>query len=300
MKVSKGVIFAGYDCVKVENRALSLWITQSLGPRIIGLALKGRENIFAELPETTIDCPGRGVYHLRGGHRLWIAPEDPRYTYLPDNEPVLVRESEAGVKVVQPVDVQLGIQKSLTIYLEEEAGEVIVEHHLQNLNQDTVELAPWAITQLKPGGVAILPQASTPVDHFGVLPNRQITLWPYTEMNFPQISWGDRYIFVRANMNSGALKIGFPNTIGWLGYVLGDTLFVKTASFLPGESYFDMGSSSECYCNPLFLELETLGPRTWLKPGEITTHRETWKLYEQVDFSADEESAKNLIEKLKI
>ena len=32
--------FAGYDGVKLENDALALWVTQSVGPRIIGFALQ--------------------------------------------------------------------------------------------------------------------------------------------------------------------------------------------------------------------------------------------------------------------
>jgi hypothetical protein len=69
--------FAGHACVRLENDALSLWATTSIGPRILGLALRGGENLFAEIPGVTLDCPGAGEYHFYGGHRLWAAPEDP-------------------------------------------------------------------------------------------------------------------------------------------------------------------------------------------------------------------------------
>jgi hypothetical protein len=39
--------FAGYDCVKLENDALALWITQSVGPSVIGLAWQGGADLFA-------------------------------------------------------------------------------------------------------------------------------------------------------------------------------------------------------------------------------------------------------------
>jgi len=39
---------------------------------------------------------------------------------------------------------------------------------------------------------------------------------------------------------------------------------------------------SECYCNPHFLELETMGPRTTLAPGESVSHRETWVVHPDV------------------
>jgi len=298
MQVSKETTFAGHDCVKIENDVLALWVTRSVGPRIIALALEGGENIFAELPEATLLCPGIGNYYLRGGHRLWYAPEDPQRTYLPDNDPVTISEVIRGIEVIQPEESQTGIQKSLTITLPDQDARVIVDHHLQNQGQRSVELAPWVITQFKPDGVAILPQMNIPVDQYGVLPNRKIVLWPYTQANSPHITWGDRYIFIHANMDNGALKIGFPNPVGWIGYALGETLFIKIAAYHPSKSYFDLGSSSECYCSPAFLELETLGPRSVLEPGETVSHQETWMLFDQVDFTANEDVVQKLVETL--
>ena len=109
--------FAGYDCVKLENDALTLWVTESIGPRIIGLALQGDDNLFAELPDETLDCPAGGTFFFRGGHRLWHAPEDPQRTYIPDDAPVTITDVESGILVTQPIEAQTGIQKSLTITL---------------------------------------------------------------------------------------------------------------------------------------------------------------------------------------
>jgi len=290
--------FAGYDCVKLENDALALWVTQSVGPRVIGLALPGGDNLFAELPGVTIPCPGAGDYSLRGGHRLWYAPEHPPRTYLPDDAPVTVAGVARGIRVTQPVEVQTGVQKSLTVTLPGGEARVVVDHTLHNLGREPVELAPWAITQLRPGGTAILPQAPAPVDEYGVLPNRRIALWPYTPVNARHIRWGDRYLFIEATMEDGALKIGFPNPVGWLGYAIGETLFVKGAVYRSDAAYFDGGSSGECYCNPHFLELETLGPRVSLAPGESVTHREAWTVYAGVSFRPEEAAMGALAEEL--
>ena len=101
-------------------------------------------------------------------------------------------------------------------------------------------------------------------------------------------------------MQSGALKVGFPNPVGWLGYALADTFFVKHAAYRPDAAYFDRGSSSECYCNPRFLELETLGPRTTLAPGESVTHRETWAIYGGVTIRRDEAAVQKLVDQLEL
>jgi hypothetical protein len=264
------------------------------------LEVKGGENLFAVLPNEPLDYPGEGIFYLYGGHRLWYAPEDPHRTYIPDNEPVEVANVPGGIRVTQPVEEKTGICKSMTITLPDENALVVVDHCLKNLGRMPFELAPWAITKLKTGGVAILPQVSATVDEHGVLPNRRIVLWPYTQVNSSHITWGDRFIFVQANMQEGALKLGFPNPLGWLGYVLGNTLFVKGVEYQSDEFYYDQGSSSECYCNPRLLELETLGPRTCISPGEAVTHRETWSLFTPIDFTLDEDAVMLLVESLEI
>jgi hypothetical protein len=276
------------------NEALALWVTRSVGPRIIGLALPGGGNLLAELPDEVAALPGGGTYRFYGGHRLWYGPEEMPRTYLPDDAPVAIDAAEDGVLVTQPVEAQTGVQKSLTIAMPQGDARVVIDHTIQNRGGSSVELALWAITQLAPGGVAILPQPTTPTDEHGLLPNRSFALWPYTAIDSAHIAWGDRYLFVEAAMRSGALKIGFPNPLGWMGYAVQGSLFVKHAAYRPDEVYLDRGSSSECYCNPRFLELETLGPLTTLAPGESATHRETWDVYAGVSFSADGASAEAL------
>ncbi len=295
----KSTRFLNLDCLELKNSSLELLITKSVGPRLIRLSLLGQENLFAELPDLTLECPGEGPLTIWGGHRLWHAPEVKRRTYLPDKQPLSCTEIENGVEVVQPTEPQSGIQKSIKITLPDQSASVIIDHTLKNEGLWPVELAPWAITQMKPGGVAILPQAQGKADPDGVLANRRLNLWPYTDINSPFIQWGNRFIFIRATMQKESLKVGFPNPVGWLAYHRNQTLFVKRAAYQVQADYFDFGSSSECYCNAEFLELETLGPRTTLAPAQHVTHRETWQLYANVQFDEiTEENAQHLVEEL--
>lgn len=280
------------DCIALSNGVLELLVAQNIGPRILSLRLVGRENLLAELPEFVIERPGSEPFHFWGGHRLWYAPESRAITYLPDNQPVEIVPLAVGVQVNQPPEDGTGMQKSLTITLAEGKAEVVVEHTLRNGGTRPRTCAPWAITQFKPGGFAILPQNNALNDADGFLPNRALALWPYTRMNSPFIHWGDRFIFVDANMveADGPLKIGWPNPAGWLAYLLGDTLFVKQATYQPDATYFDFGSSSECYARYDFLELETLGPRTVLEPGQSVSHQEVWRLLADVSLPMNEEA----------
>jgi hypothetical protein len=287
--------FLDFDCVCLENAFLTLLVTQSVGPRVISLRFNGGENLFAELPDFVDERPDGGSFHYYGGHRLWHAPENMPRSYIEDDGPVDIVPTHNGLSVTQPVEVQTGIEKSMQISLVEEQPQIIVRHTLTNHGLWPVECAPWAITQLKTGGVAILPQSQ---QQTGLLPNRALALWPYTEIINPQVSWGNKHILVRAEMQDGALKIGFPNIRGWLAYWNSGTLFVKQAAYDLQAAYYDFNSSSECYCCHQFIELETLAPISTLEPGASTTHTETWGLYAGVDFPKDEDTAQAIVEKL--
>src|SRR5512146_1289471 len=200
------VRFSGQDCVALENEALRLLITKSVGPRILSLSLHGSQNLLAVLPDFITDCPGVGPFHFYGGHRLWDAPEVLTRTYLPDDLPVDITSIENGVAVTQPTEPRTGL----------------TNHSLWE-----VACAPWAITQFRTGGVAILPQIT---EDTGVLPNRPLALWPYTDLADPNVMWGRDLILAAANMRA-PFKLGFPNPRGWLAYWLDGILFVKHASY---------------------------------------------------------------------
>jgi len=288
------VNFLGQDCLSLNNKALELLVAKSFGPRILSLRFVGGENIMAELPDTVLDCPGTGKLHIYGGHRLWYAPEEPSRTYLPDVSPVEIVPANNGYLLTQDVEAKTGLQKSMEIRLQSDVPQVVIIHRLSNQGLFPVTCAPWAITQLKPGGVAILPQSCEQTNQ---LPNRSLALWHYTDPSNSNVSWGKNYILLRVNMDA-PFKVGFPNPRGWLAYWLNGILFVKRANYESQSSYFDFGSSSECYCNDQFVELETLAPISTINPGATVAHVETWNLYDNVDCPRDEKDAQTLVEKL--
>lgn len=286
--------FLGLECYPLENDTLKLLVTRTVGPRLLSFGFKNGENIFAELPETVIDLPGLDVFHFYGGHRLWHAPEEPRRTYLPDDAPVDIVPFENGLTVTQPTESQTGLQKTLEVKLPGETPQVVITHHLSNQGLWPVTCALWAITQLKTGGTAILPQARPDTD---VLPNRSLVLWPYTSMVNPNVRWGSDYILLDAELDA-PFKIGFPNPRGWLAYWWNGMLFVKRAEYDSQAAYFDFGSSSECYCDHRFIELETLSPIHTIAPGETASHSEVWELYKDIDRPRHESDAQRIVETL--
>ena len=288
------VNFLGLECHPLENEVLRLLVTRSVGPRILSFGFKDGENVFAELPEIVIDHPDSETFHFYGGHRLWHAPEEPRRTYLSDDAPVDIAPSENGLTVTQKTESKTGLQKTIEIRFPGASPQVVITHHLTNHGYWPLTCALWAITQLKTGGTAILPQVRQDT---GVLPNRFLALWPYTEMVNPNVRWGSNFVLLDADLDS-PFKIGFPNPRGWLAYWWNGMLFVKRAAYDANADYYDYGSSSECYCNDSFIELETLAPIRTIAPGETASHVETWELYRDIDRPRHQSDAQTLVEKL--
>lgn len=290
------VKYLDYDCARLANDQVELLVTQSLGPRILSLRLAGSDNLFAELPDMVTTRPDGKPYHFIGGHRLWHAPEHMPRTYVIDDSPVEIDPVPNGLVIRQPVEAETGIQKTILLELEGNISRLAVTHTLTNQGLWAVECAPWAITQLKTGGLAILPQADAGT---GLLPNRSLVLWPYTDMSNENVTWGRQYVLLHARMKS-PFKIGFPNPRGWLAYWQQGVLFVKRAGYQAQASYGDFGSSSECYCNNQFIELETIAPLGLLQPGESLTHLERWELYKVDECPQDENQAASLAQRLEL
>lgn len=149
--------------------------------------------------------------------------------------------------------------------------------------------AAWAITQLAPGGVGVLPQAVETADADGLLPNRSIAMWPYTDPADADTVVGARDVRLTSSSRSSKAKVGTQNAMGWIAYFLQDALFVKWSSLHDASlTYPHRGSSIECYRDHRFLELETLGAMVILAPGDEVGHREVWQMIDVTNNSIEE------------
>ena len=94
--------YQDFDCVPLGNDSLNLLVTQSVGPRIISLSLRGEENMLASLPDFTVDRPDGKTFRFYGGHRLWHAPEHMPHTYGMDDSPVEISHGPLASRTPVP------------------------------------------------------------------------------------------------------------------------------------------------------------------------------------------------------
>lgn len=288
------IAYGGWEnCYFLSDGIYELIVTSDVGPRIISFSRKGGKNVLHQNPQH-MGRTGDDEWLSYGGHRLWHAPETKPRTYQPDNSPVEYFELDNTHYFVPPVEEATGLQKQIAISFENEL--VVVDHSFTNNGLWAIELAPWALTVMKPGGVALMPLPPFVPHDLQLLPTHALTLWGYTSLNDARLRFGEQFIWMRQDVNATkACKIGLqvnPEylwTVGWLGYVVDNAFFVK--SFHPAsglQEYPDLGSHLEVFTNNQMLELETLGAVRTIHPDETISHREYWSLHEGVSLPNDD------------
>ncbi|MFN8497084.1 MAG: hypothetical protein U0641_04450 [Anaerolineae bacterium] len=288
--------FHGLPTRALDNGKLRVEFLTQDGPRIVRLFVGGStDNLLAEMPEMKAPTP-HGDFFFRGGHRLWHSPEATPRTYIPDHVGFRVEDLAHGVRLLQPAEVSTGIRKTIELRLTPDKPSLTLNHTLTNEGPWPVELAPWAITQLRLGGWVALPQTMGPLDGVGLLPNRQLVLWPYTRLDDPRFSPDDRMIVIEAQAALPPFKIGYMNRRGWAAYAIDSVLFVKHFTPQPERDHADFGCNNEVYCNDQFVELETLGPLVRLDPGQSAYHQEIWEVRTGLPPIASADDVRQLVE----
>jgi hypothetical protein len=278
--------------LRLWNADVELVVTLDVGPRIIRYAPLGGPNAFGEVAGQ-LGGTGETEWRIRGGHRLWISPEEPGRTYAPDNTPVRDEPCPGGVRLTAPPDA-FGIEKTIEIRLAPAGSGVTVGHRVRNLGPARTELAPWALTVLARNGVALAPLPERRASPHPVLsavdfaPSHTMAFWPSFSFDDPRMTLGKRFVQLRQDPTRGSTKLGIALRAGWAAYWNDGLLFVKRFPFVEGARYPDGGCNFECYTDMDLLELESLGPLGLLEPGVETAHEETWRLHRGVPAPSSE------------
>src|SRR5579863_6564740 len=102
------------NCYRVSNGEIELIVTGDVGPRVIRFGFVGGQNLFKEFPEQ-LGRSGEEKFQLRGGDRVWKAPEDPVATWAPDNVPVEIQVTSTGLIAREPIEPLTNLQKEIEV-----------------------------------------------------------------------------------------------------------------------------------------------------------------------------------------
>ena len=285
-------------CLSIGNGIIETLITLDIGPRIISFKFIDEENVLLDDRHKFEPLGGKefdehyfegAAWESLGGHRLWVAPESLPETYNPDMKPVDYSVNDNTVTFTQAPQTENGVQISFKITMDESKPEMLVEHYGTNITNEDKEFALWPITVMAKNGIEIIPLNTNDT---GLLPNRNLTFWPYSKLNDPRLNVLERYVTVKQDPNNtDAFKIGVDCNQGVGYYVLNNTVFSKEYNHTMFGKYPDFSASYESYTNETILEFESLSPLFNVAPNETIKHTEKFVLYKKpeiFDLSSDD------------
>lgn len=286
-------------CLRLSDNYFYITTTLDLGPRIIEFSLNDGKNILNPIGKKDPNPTPYGNFYTYGGHRLWHAPEESPRSYFPDNDPIKYELTDTGAVFYYNTETATGIDKNFEIIFDINC--IKIKHTLINRNLWDIELAPWALTIMAPGGRLIVPNEPFIPHTEKLLPARPMVLWNYTDMSDPRWTWGRKFITLRNDSTkNNPQKIGFLVKAGWAAYQLDDNIFIKKFDYCDNADYPDYCCNVETFTKGDFHEFETVAPlQTLSRNGGVAQYTEKWGLFRK-EISADENNMEqNFTELLK-
>ncbi|MFT3950617.1 MAG: hypothetical protein QM689_01410 [Oscillospiraceae bacterium] len=272
------------NCLEADNGHCRVVMTLDIGPRVISYSVSGMENAFGEDRSDFSHMDGGAFaevfgdkrWHIYGGHRLWFSPEHNPLSYYPDNDPVAWEVRGNTVILTPPPQTEAGLQFCMEVTIAEDAPAVKVLHRITNIGGGAKTLALWPMTLGAEHCTAVIP---TNARDTGLLHNRNLSLWAYTDVYDDRLFIGNKFITLNQNPDIKTnIKIGTNCAPGWLALLSNNQLFVKRFAYEEGASYPDSGCNCEAFANFFMMEVESLSPLQNLAPGQNAEATEDWTI----------------------
>ena len=248
-------------------------VALDFGIRIVHLSCAGMENLYYSQPADLSDgFTTPDGWRLYGGHRMWLAPEGD-HSYHPDNDPVNYKTLPDGVIVEQALDPRQNIVKSLKITFEAD-GTICLEHSFRNVGDAPITGASWGVNTLDGYGTATIGFSG----EGGFVPTRTVSLWGATNLHDSRIQFTADSITANHAPSPDYFKIGVYSREGKAVFRNKGQQLTLTFEAPPMDRLPDGGCNFELYMGNVFMELEVLGTRKEIQPGESACHTERLKL----------------------
>ncbi len=259
-------------CLFADNGIVEIGIPLDFGLRIGHFSFCGEKNVFFEQPSNMTEFITDEGWRLRGGHRLWIAPEGD-YEYFPDNEPIGYEICDDKIILIQKEDLWLHIIKSFTITFENNSIKIV--HKVTNTGTKPLNCSLWPISCVAGGGVEYI---NFERRDDGYDPWHKICMWDYTNLGDERAHYTRDGIVLTHLPIDQRYKIGVGHPFGPVRYENGDTVFIKHFKVNREGNYPDGNVSYEAYLNKYFAEMESLSELFEILPDESAEYEEILEL----------------------
>lgn len=280
------VPFHGYDrAIELTRGSARVVLCPQVGGRVLEFSIDGKDSLFLEEAEKTWQ-PGKPAAASAG--RFDYGPE---LTVIP--HPTLWSGEWTGAvtgphsaKLTSPKDEAAGIQLIREFQLAGSAKDdlkppfhLVCKQTMINISNEVREVCHWGRSFSPGGGICLIPLGDRP----SRFPSKYAM---YEDSAIINVRNTDEKIRVREGFLEILApprkpKLGFDVTAGWIGYLMpNNTLFVKRFATFPDRVYNEAAglTLSVWYPTGPRIELEPIGPRERLQPGESASFTEDWWL----------------------
>lgn len=274
--------FFGYtDCVSLANAQTRVVLCHQSGGRVLEYALQGVNAI-------ALDEAGRGWLPghpkrqgANTGGRIDIGPEQtiPKHPLLWEGAWTAETPAPFTARLTSQPDPATGVQLIREFQLDEHSSELRVTQTIRNVSDRTVEYCHWSRTFGQGYGIVVLP-----VTEPSRFPNKYVMYQPDDAIQMrpvdPHIKLADGRIVIDGVPKYP--KLGFDSTAGWFGYAMPNNLLWVKRFPVDGDRIYNEVAGltvSIWYPDKPMVELEPIGPRERIAPGESAAFTETWTLH---------------------
>ena len=260
------------ECLHADNGIIEVLIPLNFGIRICHFSFVGEKNVFYEHPNDADFFTTDKGWRIRGGHRLWLAPESEK-VYFPDNNPISYTVCDDKIILTQQKDEWLNVVKSFTLSFD--GARLKITHQVKNVGTESLSRSLWAISVMAPGGTEYInfERRDGGMDHW-----HRISTWDYTSLGDSRATYTRDSIIIKHLPLDKKYKIGVGHPYGPVRYENGDIVFIKYFNVEKDKLYPDANVSYETFFSKYMVEMESLSPLFEIKPGESAMHEEILEL----------------------
>ncbi len=279
--VAREVTFHGYTkAIELKLGKTKAVLCPQVGGRVLEFSVDGNNAMYFEEAEKNWQ-PGKPSPSSAGrfdyGPELVVTPHPKAWS----GEWTAEITKANTVKLTSPREDAAGIQvtREFSLVPHDQFVGLSCKQTLLNISKETREVCHWGRSFSPGGGICVIPQGDRPSrfpSKYAMYEDSAVINVKATDENIRE---RDGFLEILAPPRKP--KLGFDTYGGWLGYVLpNDTLFVKRFAAFPDRVYNEAAglTLSVWYPTGPRIELEPIGPRERLKPGESASFTEDWWL----------------------
>jgi CubicO group peptidase (beta-lactamase class C family) len=275
---AKVVRYLNYDkAIELTNENTKVVLCPQVGGRVLEYSLDGKNSLYLDEKESEWK-PGKPGPSSAG--RFDIGPElvVPRRSTLWSGEWTGEITGPRSARLTSQHDEATGVQLVRDFELDATTSRLLCTQTIMNVSDETREWCHWSRTFAQGEGICVIPLAGQ-----SRFPNKYVMYEEGALINArpvdPNIRIRDGFLEILAAPRKP--KLGFDSYAGWMAYAMkNDLLFVKKFKTYPDRVYNEAAglTISVWYPEGARVELEPIGPRERLEPGQVGSFTEEWWL----------------------